>query len=202
MLLSSIRQYKVRGLLVLLVFVTTGTEYCVWKNGKGKQSGAIVSMVSTWMAADNEPPPPIKITPGTPKQGRTPLTASMLMGRAPEVQKQMLGERLAFLIRPSQPALTGKITVLLLELDNTALLHLLNTPAALQIKIQAAVQYLVDNDHQIPPNYSSQAVLNLNFGSRVKFYDAVSNNPQLIKRYHERKWASHVEESRRIGESF
>ena len=178
MLLSSIRQYKDRWLLVLLVFVTTGTEYCVWKNGKGKQSGTIVSMVSsTWMAADNEHQPPIKITPGPPKKGRTPLTASMLVGRAPEVQKQMLGERLAFLIRPSQPALTGKITVLLLELDNTHLLHLLDTPAALQVKIQAAVRYLVANDHQIPPNYSSQAVLNLNFGSRVKFYDAVSKNP-------------------------
>jgi len=69
--------------------------------------------------------------------------ASMLVSASQEQQKQLLGERLYALIAPSQPTLTGKITGMLLEgLDNGELLHLIDSPEALQAKIQEAIAAL------------------------------------------------------------
>jgi len=69
--------------------------------------------------------------------------ASMLVTATNEQQKQLLGERLYALIAPSQPTLTGKITGMLLEgLDNGELLHLIDSPEALQAKIQEAISAL------------------------------------------------------------
>jgi len=69
--------------------------------------------------------------------------ATMLVTASQEQQKQLLGERLYALIAPSQPSLTGKITGMLLEgLDNGELLHLIDSPEALQAKIQEAISAL------------------------------------------------------------
>ena len=73
------------------------------------------------------------------------LTASALASAAPEVQKNMLGERLYPRIHQSQPDLAGKITGMLLELDNSELLHLLESPAALKAKIEEAIQVLTND---------------------------------------------------------
>merc|ERR1719318_2388334 len=51
-------------------------------------------------------------------QGQEPLTASMLAAAPPQEQKQMLGERLFPLIQRMYPDLAGKITGMLLEIDN------------------------------------------------------------------------------------
>ena len=58
-------------------------------------------------------------------QGQEPLTASMLAAAPPQEQKQMLGERLFPLIQRMYPDLAGKITGMLLEIDNAELLHML-----------------------------------------------------------------------------
>jgi len=69
--------------------------------------------------------------------------ASILVNSSPEQQKQLLGERLYALIVPSQGTLTGKITGMLLEgLDNSELLHLIDSPEALQSKIHEAISAL------------------------------------------------------------
>ncbi|KAG2232979.1 hypothetical protein INT48_001042 [Thamnidium elegans] len=75
---------------------------------------------------------------GEPK----PLTASALAAAAPEVQKQMLGERLYPLISAQEPEYAGKITGMLLEMDNTELLHLVEDKESLHSKVQEAMEVL------------------------------------------------------------
>jgi polyadenylate-binding protein len=59
-----------------------------------------------------------------------------------EQQKQVLGECLFPLISQVQPAFAGKITGMLLEMDNGELLYLLESPEALKAKIMEAVSVL------------------------------------------------------------
>ncbi|XP_062303866.1 polyadenylate-binding protein 1A-like [Osmerus eperlanus] len=63
----------------------------------------------------------------------------MLAATPPQDQKQMLGERLYHLIQDMQPSLVGKVTGMLLELDNVEILHLLESPEALHAKVDEAV---------------------------------------------------------------
>uniref|UniRef100_A0A8C2WQM4 Polyadenylate-binding protein n=1 Tax=Cyclopterus lumpus TaxID=8103 RepID=A0A8C2WQM4_CYCLU len=81
-------------------------------------------------------------SPAVHVQGQEPLTASMLAAALPQEQKQMLGERLFPLIQNMHPALTGKITGMLLEIDNSELLHMLESPESLRSKVDEAVAVL------------------------------------------------------------
>lgn len=75
-------------------------------------------------------------------QGQEPLTATMLAAAPPQEQKQMLGERLFPLIQGMHPELAGKITGMLLEIDNTELLHMLESHVSLKSKVEEAVAVL------------------------------------------------------------
>lgn len=75
-------------------------------------------------------------------QGQEPLTASMLASAAPQDQKQMLGERLFPLIQRMYPDMAGKITGMLLEIDNSELLHMLEHHESLKAKVDEAVAVL------------------------------------------------------------
>ncbi|CAG9808545.1 unnamed protein product [Chironomus riparius] len=75
-------------------------------------------------------------------KGQEPLTASMLAAAQPAEQKQMLGERLFPLIEHMYPALAGKITGMLLEIDNSELLHMLEHNESLKSKVEEAVAVL------------------------------------------------------------
>lgn len=96
------------------------------------------------------PPPPTMVIPAQPPpvqqavhiQGQEPLTASMLAAAQPQEQKQMLGERLFPLIQSMYPSLTGKITGMLLEIDNSELLHMLEHAESLKAKVEEAVAVL------------------------------------------------------------
>uniref|UniRef100_A0A8C7AX37 Poly(A) binding protein cytoplasmic 1 like n=1 Tax=Neovison vison TaxID=452646 RepID=A0A8C7AX37_NEOVI len=66
--------------------------------------------------------------------GQEPLTASMLAAAPLHEQKQMIGERLYPLIYNTHTQLAGKITGMLLEIDNSELLLMLESPESLNAK--------------------------------------------------------------------
>ncbi|XP_028127935.1 polyadenylate-binding protein 1 [Diabrotica virgifera virgifera] len=96
------------------------------------------------------PPQPLGGLPGAAApvqqavhiQGQEPLTATMLAAAPPQEQKQMLGERLFPLIQRMYPDMAGKITGMLLEIDNTELLHMLEQQESLKNKVEEAVAVL------------------------------------------------------------
>merc|ERR1712194_62848 len=75
-----------------------------------------------------------------------PLTWEMLQNAKPAEKKRMIGERLFRKILVVEPRLAGKITGMLLELDNTELLVLLTEHRALMNRINEALTVL--KDHQ------------------------------------------------------
>ncbi|XP_052598042.1 polyadenylate-binding protein 1-like [Peromyscus californicus insignis] len=79
--------------------------------------------------------------PAVRVQDQEPWTASMLV-TTPQEQKQMLGERLFPLIQAMHPTLAGKITGMLLEIDNSEPLHMLESPESLRSKADEAVALL------------------------------------------------------------
>uniref|UniRef100_A0A673MWP4 Polyadenylate-binding protein n=1 Tax=Sinocyclocheilus rhinocerous TaxID=307959 RepID=A0A673MWP4_9TELE len=87
-----------------------------------------------------------KVVPNTEPavhvRGQEPLTASMLAAAPLKEQKQLLGERLYPLIQALHPTLAGKITGMLLEIDNSELLHMLESPESLHSKVEEAVAVL------------------------------------------------------------
>jgi len=92
-------------------------------------------------------PQPVMQQPQAPQaavfiQGQEPLTASMLAAAPPNEQKQMLGERLFPLIQSMHPELAGKITGMLLEIDNSELVHMLEHQESLKGKVEEAVAVL------------------------------------------------------------
>ncbi|XP_009997085.1 PREDICTED: polyadenylate-binding protein 1-like [Chaetura pelagica] len=93
--------------------------------------------------------------PAVHVQGQEPLTASMLAAAPPQEQKQMIGERLYPLIQALHPSLAGKITGMLLEIDNSELLLLLESPDSLHAKIEEAVAVLQAHQATEAPHKSS-----------------------------------------------
>merc|ERR1719253_2572338 len=71
-----------------------------------------------------------------------PLSASALAAAPPSVQKQMIGEKLFPAIAKQQPELAGKITGMMLEMDNSELLILLESEQQMQVKIEEAMRVL------------------------------------------------------------
>lgn len=80
--------------------------------------------------------------PAVHVQGQEPLTATMLASADATEQKQMLGERLFPLIQQMYSDLAGKITGMLLEIDNSDLLHMLEHQESLKAKVEEAVAVL------------------------------------------------------------
>lgn len=71
-------------------------------------------------------------------QGQEPLTAKMLAEAEDGQKKDMLGERLFPLIERFYPAEAGKITGMLLEIDNSEILHMLENQDTLRAKAEEA----------------------------------------------------------------
>uniref|UniRef100_H0XHQ7 Polyadenylate-binding protein n=1 Tax=Otolemur garnettii TaxID=30611 RepID=H0XHQ7_OTOGA len=75
-------------------------------------------------------------------QGQEPLTVFILAAASLQEQKQMLGERLFPLIQAMYPTRAGKLTGMLLEIDNSQLLHMLECPGSLRAKVDEAFAVL------------------------------------------------------------
>ncbi|XP_051525825.1 polyadenylate-binding protein 1-like [Myxocyprinus asiaticus] len=82
------------------------------------------------------------IEPAVHARGQEPFTASVLAAAPLKEQKQLLGERLYPFIQALHPTLAGKITGMLLEIDNSELLHMLESPESLHSKVEEAVAVL------------------------------------------------------------
>ncbi|XP_006763877.1 PREDICTED: polyadenylate-binding protein 4-like [Myotis davidii] len=76
------------------------------------------------------------------EQGRKCLITSTLVSASPEDQKKILGEWLFPLIQALQPTLASKIMGMLLEMDNSELLLLLESPESFCSKVDEAVAVL------------------------------------------------------------
>ncbi|KAI3883107.1 hypothetical protein MKX03_012507 [Papaver bracteatum] len=105
-----------------------------------------------------------------PLEGLKTLS-TMLAAASPQHQKQMLGECLYPLVFKLQRDLAAKITGMLLEMDNSELLLLLESPASLVIKVEQAVQVLKSSkttrssgagQDSLHPNYMSAAQVAVN----------------------------------------
>merc|ERR1719428_2581749 len=90
---------------------------------------------------------------GMPMQGKgkpqmqqpaanAPLTAAALAAASPGMQKQMLGEKLFPMVAKMQPELGGKIVGMMLEMDNSELLILVESPQQLAAKVDEALRVL------------------------------------------------------------
>lgn len=116
----------------------------------GQVVAATANRPSTYKYTPNmrNPPQGLGMTNSAPVQqavhiqGQEPLTATMLAGATPQEQKQMLGERLFPLIERMYSNLAGKITGMLLEIDNSELLHMLEHNESLKAKVEEAVAVL------------------------------------------------------------
>lgn len=83
-------------------------------------------------------------------QGQEPLSASALAAAHPNDQKQMLGERLFPLIHEKYPTVAGKVTGMLLEMDNAEILHLLEDRDLLNSRVEEAVTVLQMHQTKAP----------------------------------------------------
>jgi len=79
---------------------------------------------------------------GMAASGGGPLNAAALAAAPPSVQKQMIGEKIFLAISKIQPELAGKITGMMLEMDNSELLILLESEQQLKNKVDEALRVL------------------------------------------------------------
>ncbi|KAI8824068.1 uncharacterized protein EV422DRAFT_493123 [Fimicolochytrium jonesii] len=94
--------------------------------------------------ARNAPIPGQPGMPGPTTGPKQPLSSKILADMTPEQQKRLLGENLFPLIQEMTPH-AAKVTGMLLEMDQSELLHLLEDTKALQVKVNEAVEVL--NEH-------------------------------------------------------
>lgn len=115
-------------------------------SGGGRQNFSYTKNVRN--VTHHPEPQQIAVEPEINVSGQEPLTASMLSGAQPQEQKQMLGERLYPHIQNMYPEHAGKITGMLLEIENSELLAMLDfvqNPNLLKEKVQEAVTVLTQH---------------------------------------------------------
>merc|ERR1719421_928903 len=81
---------------------------------------------------------PMGMPGGQPGPQGGPMNTSSLANAPPGMQKQMLGEKIFPMISRIHPEMAGKITGMMLEMDNSELLMLLEAPDQLKAKVDEA----------------------------------------------------------------
>nr|CAB3487562.1 unnamed protein product [Digitaria exilis] len=94
---------------------------------------------------------------------------SALANAPPEMQRTILGENLYPLVEQLEPNQAAKVTGMLLEMDQTEVLHLLESPEALKSKVAEAMDVLRNVAHQQNPNTptSQLAAIIVNYGAEL-----------------------------------
>ncbi|KAG6532404.1 hypothetical protein ZIOFF_006244 [Zingiber officinale] len=88
-------------------------------------------------------------SPGSSSSHGTEMLSTMLAAATPQQQKQILGEHLFPLVENLKFDLAAKITGMLLEMDNSELLLLVESPESLAAKVEEAVQVLKDSQARV-----------------------------------------------------
>merc|ERR1719401_435752 len=111
--------------------------------GKGGMPGMPGPMPGAMPQMQGGPRPGATMPPSQPQAPQSgPLNASTLAAAPPSVQKQMIGEKLYPAIAKFQPEVAGKVTGMMLEMDNSELLMLLESEQQLKSKVEEALQVL------------------------------------------------------------
>ena len=90
-------------------------------------------------------------------QRHQPQIKDVLPSLPPQEQKELLGEGLFPMIEKVYPAIAGKITGMLFEIDNSELIHMLEHAECLEMEVNRAVAILQDyeskcNNHPNKPD--------------------------------------------------
>jgi polyadenylate-binding protein len=119
--------------------------------GAPQQGGRGQQQAQFQQTARNVPPAPApapqQAPPAAPAAPQQTDFAGQLAAVPPEQQKMMLGERLFPLIEKHRDIgeQAGKITGMLLDMDTTELLHLIESPEALRQKVVEAINVLAQH---------------------------------------------------------
>merc|ERR1719443_954028 len=87
-------------------------------------------------------PRPMGMMPGAQPAPQPGGGISSLANAPPGMQKQMLGEKIFPMISRIHPEMAGKITGMMLEMDNSELLMLIESPDQLKAKVDEALRVL------------------------------------------------------------
>jgi polyadenylate-binding protein len=107
--------------------------------------------------ASNQIPAKYQLNPGARNQPdlagdlvnvNIPEPLSTLAQTDPLKRKQIIGEHLYRAVASTHPDKAGKITGMLLEMDNSELLHMLEVPESLHSKVEEAVNVLHEHQQQ------------------------------------------------------
>jgi polyadenylate-binding protein len=104
---------------------------------------------------------PLRETAGISQPIPIGALASALANASPTEQRTMLGENLYPLVEQLEAESAAKVTGMLLEMDQTEVLHLLESPEALKAKVAEAMEVL-RNVAQQQPSADQLAALSLN----------------------------------------
>ncbi|KAF7810992.1 polyadenylate-binding protein 2-like [Senna tora] len=93
--------------------------------------------------------------------------ASALANATPEQQRTMLGENLYPLVEQLEPDNAAKVTGMLLEMDQTEVLHLLESPEALKAKVAEAMDVLRNVAQQQQPGGAAEQLASLSLNDNL-----------------------------------
>lgn len=118
------------------------------QNVRNRPAGDVPAAAAAPAAAEATLPAP-PAAAGVPGSKPVALTIKQLAAVPDKQKKQIIGEQLFVRIKVTEPRLAGKITGMLLEMDNDELIHLLESQDALQEKIQEAKEVLQQHEAQV-----------------------------------------------------
>jgi polyadenylate-binding protein len=97
----------------------------------------------------------------------TGALATALANSPPEQQRTLLGENLYPLVDQLEHENAAKVTGMLLEMDQTEVLHLLESPEALKVKVSEAMEVLRNVNQQQQANTPNDQMASLSLSDSL-----------------------------------